>query len=130
VTYQDWKRYHQLMFRGRDAKERFHLLTQPTSSVPSNPVLVHLYTLKLEVTQLQEDYDEGVATIRETGWRYILDDAFDEHDHIHVPKPQEPHNPELNFEDMGGHPFIGKSKEQVEQAAAALHEQHYDHEEL
>jgi hypothetical protein len=123
------------MSRSHEAKERFHLLTQPRStSVLSNPVLDHLYNLKLEIIQLQEDYDEGVEKIRKTGWKYILGDAFDEHayrrnDHIHVPKPQEPYNPELNMEDFGGHPFIGTSKEQVEQAAAALHHDH-DHEEL
>jgi hypothetical protein len=136
VTYQDWQRYHKLMYRGREVKEQFQLLTQPKSaSALSYPTVDHLYNLKLEIAQLQEDYDEGIEKIRKSGWKYILGDAFDEHAHmphddIHVPKPQEPYNPELNMEDLEGHPFIGKSKEQVEQAAEALHGKHQGHEEL
>lgn len=142
VTYRDWERYHKIMFRGREAKDIFQDLAK---SVLTNPVHDHLLELGEKVSHLQEAYDEGIEKIRRQGWKYILGEHFDENaempkhraakefakgttdEHIKVPKPQKPY-PDLVVEDAEGHPFIGKSKEQVDQAAeaAGIH----DHEEL
>ncbi|KAG8798964.1 hypothetical protein FRC17_007278 [Serendipita sp. 399] len=131
VTYRDWERYHQLMFRGREAGEQFQkLVNGEITSTLSNPVHDMLGRIQAEIGEVTEKFDAGLEKIRHQGWKYLLGNKIDQkpnnkgkgkekgREKAKADDPQVSILPvereEMDF--INGEGFIGKSKEQVEQA--------------
>lgn len=149
VTYRDWERYHKLMFRSQEAEEDIgKLFNGKLESKPlPNPINEAMAKLSAETKSITEKYRAGVNKIRQEGWKYLLGDSVS-HDKIQRSDPAKvvvpdipavepgftilPTDPEETGEGIieGAEAFIGKGKEQVQQAIKQAEEAAAKHEEL
>jgi hypothetical protein len=120
---------------GDEVTEQFQrLLNGDAASGSSNPINDELGRVQEEINTITEQFKSEVDKIRREGLKYILGDAMDENADLHAEMPKDDDkddstawNPEVSILPIddpdsaeqilqGGAAFIGKGKEQVQQA--------------
>jgi len=133
VTHHDWKRYHKLMFRNREAEEDFQKLFDGDSSPPvGNLVQDEIARVEDQMHKITMNFKTEIDRIRKEGWRYIVGE-IDENaklEQVHKQAETEPSfsilpiDLEGKIDNIieGGEAILSKSKEQIEQAVLMAEE--------